>query len=402
MAQALVALKSARVYLGDINGISWPDSILMPMLQEAHGELVQECERFSLSVILNQSAILLVNAGDLTLGANQPATLVEPISIMERIPGSDMESFEPMLRLTFIPLQDQSEELQYWAWLGQVITFLGATQDREILLRYKGSISTPNLLTDPLGFIFAERYIGPRVASIAWDSIGKDGSKFQKLAENQLYKIIQSNVTNDQRPVRRKGYRSSKNLYGPDGGSVIGPNITQQGAASVLWIPTTTPPDGVRTEFFFTNLPKYCSFNGANQFPITGYILTTYSSNIQITGAIGPGYLITTTAGTSTVTFRDVLGNVITPGVTDDIRAAIGQAMLGVPTTWTPTLTPPDGIRTAFNFQGIPSFISFNGLNQFPSSATTTNLGRFSVHFIDIAGNVLTPGATDDIRAEIN
>src|ERR1017187_3421677 len=315
MAQASVALKSARIYLGDINGISWPDSILMPILQEAHGELVQECERFSLSVILNQSAILLVNAGDLTLGANQPATLVEPISIMERIPGSDLESFEPMLRLTFIPLQDQSEELQYWAWLGQIITFLGATQDREILLRYKGSISTPNLLTDPLGFIFAERYIGPRVASIAWDSIGKDGSKFQKLAENNLYKIVQSNVTNDQRPVRRKGYRSPKDT-GPEGARISG-IITVQGP-TVAWLPTTTHPDGIRTMFFFTRFPKYVSWNGLNQFENIGYLLTVFPTASQPVGPLSPGYSMTQSGGIYSVTFLDSNGTALVPGIKDD------------------------------------------------------------------------------------
>jgi hypothetical protein len=123
---------------------------------------------------------------------------------------------------------------------------------------------------------------------------------------------------------------------------------------------------------------------------------------MQITGAIGPGYLVNTVGGISTVTFRDVLGNILTPGITDDIRAAIGQTFLGIPTVWQSTLTLPDGVRTTFDFQGIPNFVSFNGLNQFPSSATTTNLGRFSVKFIDIAGNIITPGVTDDIRTEIN
>lgn len=303
MAQALVALKSARTYLGDTNGISWPDHVLMPMLQEAHGELVQECERFSLSVIMNQSTIITVNAGELTLGTNQPATLVEPITIMERVPGTDTENFQPMLRLTFIPLQDQDQDLKYWAWLGQVITFLGATQSREVLLRYKGSIATPTMLTAPLGFIFAERYIGPRIASIAWDSIGRDGSKFQQLAENNLYKIIQSNVTNDQRPVRRKAYRSSKDFYGPEGVSTpIG--FTGGTTVAAVWVPTSTPPDGIRTGFLFTSLPKWVSWNGINQFS-------------------GAGYTITVSSGGYTITFIDVYGNILTPGVTDDIRAQI-------------------------------------------------------------------------------
>ena len=302
MAQASVALKSAKVYLGDINGITWSDSILMPILQEAHGELVQELERYSLSVILNQTTILYVTAGSTSLGNNQPPTLVEPVSIYERTPGTDMENFEPMIRLTFIPLEDQTEELTYWAWLGQVITFLGATQDREILLRYKGSITTPVLVTDSLGFIFAERFIGPRIASIAYDSIGKDGSKFQQLAENNLYKIVQSNVTNDQRPVRRKAYRSPKNLYGPEGYSVV-QGSSSSGGSALTWVPTFTPPDGIRTSFSFGTMPKFVSLNGLNQF-------------------LNSGYTLAVSGGAYQVTFIDELGNVITPDSTADIREA--------------------------------------------------------------------------------
>jgi hypothetical protein len=220
MSQAITAIRSARIHLNDINGITWSDVVLMPILQEAHAELVQELERFSLPVILNQSSIILVTAGSLNLGVNQPANLVDPISMMERIPGSTLDDFEDMVKVTFLPLENQTQELNYWAWIGENIQFLGALSNREVLLRYQGSVTTPQLTTDPLGFIFAERYIGPRIASIAKFAIGQDGSKLQELAEMQLYKIIQSNVTNDQRPVRRRPYRSFKEFYGPDYGNI--------------------------------------------------------------------------------------------------------------------------------------------------------------------------------------
>ena len=399
MALASVALKSARVFLGDINGITWPDTILLPILQEAHSELVQELEKFSLPIILHQSCIILVPAGARCLGSNQPDTLVEPISIMERIPGTDMEDFELMIRMTFIPTVDLDEDLTYWAWQGQQIKFLGATQDREIILRYKGSVATPQTLNDPLGFTFAERYIGPRIASIAWDSVGKDGKKFQTLAENNLYKIVQSNVTNDQRPVRRKGYRTPKDT-GPEGARISG-IITVQGP-TVTWLPTTTPPDGIRTEFFFTKFPKYVSWNGLNQFAGIGYILTTYASSLFPT-AMSDGYLITFAGGIYTVTFVNNNGTPVAPGPTDDIRADVSNASLGTQTQWLYTTTPPDGIRTGFNFPLKPNYVSWNGLNQFQSVPTSTApYGRFAVTFIDVNGAVLTPTVGDDIREEIN
>jgi hypothetical protein len=400
MALASVALKSARVFLGDINGITWPDTILLPILQEAHSELVQELEKFSLPIILHQSCIILVPAGARCLGSNQPDTLVEPISIMERIPGTDMEDFELMIRMTFIPTVDLDEDLTYWAWQGQQIKFLGATQDREIILRYKGSVATPQTLNDPLGFTFAERYIGPRIASIAWDSVGKDGKKFQTLAENNLYKIVQSNVTNDQRPVRRKGYRTPKDT-GPEGARISG-IITVQGP-TVTWLPTTTPPDGIRTEFFFTKFPKYVSWNGLNQFEGIGYTLNVYPTNAQPVGPLSPGYSMTYGCGVYSITFLNSLNLPIAPVIGDDIRAETGSVELGIPIHWVYTLTPPDGVRTSFDFPAKPNYVSWNGLNQFLAQYLTTQVvGRFSVTFIDNLGNPAVPAADDDIREEIS
>lgn len=68
--------------------------------------------------------------------------------------------------------------------------------------------------------------------------------------------------------------------------------------------PTTTAPDGIRTTFLFAGLPAYIVWNGVDQFLGVGY---------TITGPI---------SGIYTVTLIDYQGNVLTPGSTDDIRAA--------------------------------------------------------------------------------
>ena len=210
MAQAIQALKFARAHLNDVNGITWTDSVLMPLLQIAHSELIQELELHNTGNLKNQSARILVTAGSLNLATNQPANLVNPISMMEGFPGDILDNFIEMEKVTFIPLETQDIWLHEWAWINQIITFLGATTDREIILRYEGVIATPVLATDPLGIIFAENFIGPRIVSLAATSSGRTAPAMDALAANNLYKIIQSVVVNDQRPVRRRGYRSSK------------------------------------------------------------------------------------------------------------------------------------------------------------------------------------------------
>jgi hypothetical protein len=70
----------------------------------------------------------------------------------------------------------------------------------------------------------------------------------------------------------------------------------------VVWIPTTTPPDGVRTQFYFPTLPVFTSWNGLVQFQGFGYTLSIISGNYV-------------------VTFRDASGNVLAPQAGDVIMA---------------------------------------------------------------------------------
>jgi hypothetical protein len=303
MALASVAIRSARIYLNDLAGITWSDSILMPLLQEAHGELQQELDINNSSVIKIQTSPIVVPAGSTDLGSNQPTNIISPISMTEGVVGIDPNFMVSMIKVTFLPSVDPVQELGYWAWLGDVIKFVGATTDRQVVLRYEASIATPQTLNDPLGCIFAERFIGPRIAALAYASIGKNNDKIQEIASENLYKIIKNQVLNDQRPIRHRAFRSKKG-YG------IGPFSTPIGSANtgggtaVQFIDTLTPPDGIRTTFNFSILPKFIVFNGLTQF-------------------LGTGYTLAVVGGFYQVTLIDSSGNVITPQIGDSIAEEI-------------------------------------------------------------------------------
>jgi len=308
MSTAKVAIKSARAYLRDLNGITWTDSILLPFLQEAHGELIQNLELNDIGVIKRTSAVILVPAFASMLPF-QPDDIVEPINMMERRKGGNKDDFIDMHQANFLPEDEPYfDRLRLWVWNAEFIQFVGCTSDREVILRYNGALRAPENLNSQLGFIFAERYLGPRVASLALASIEKDNSFLENIAQTALYKLIQTNVVGDQRPVRRRAYRSRKYFRGFGFGlTVSGPNPTPASNGSIEDMAFTAPsnnPDGVTTNFNFGSLPKFIVYNGLIQFENIGYTV----------GISGSNYV---------VTLKDIAGNTITPEVGDVIREAV-------------------------------------------------------------------------------
>src|SRR5580692_11176677 len=76
--------------------------------------------------------------------------------------------------------------------------------------------------------------------------------------------------------------------------------------------------------------------------------------------------------------------------------------MPGLLPAYTPTLTPPDGTRTTFTFAALPAYVIWNGVDQFQNVGYTITgpvSNIYTVTLIDFNGNILTPSATDDIRA---
>lgn len=215
MATVGDALKSARSFLGDDNALTWSDSVLVPKLAEAHRELVLELELYGIPVTRVTAGPFTVTAGAKDLGLNQPADIVEPTSMLERAVGGAMDDFVSMIELPSVPELTPVSNLIYWAWEQEKIKFVGATQNREVLLKYRKSITAPVLNTAQLGFIFAELFIGPRVASLAVPPGSKEAIAFEAAARNNLEKIIQMNVVGMQSmPRRRLPYRRGRLMRG--------------------------------------------------------------------------------------------------------------------------------------------------------------------------------------------
>mgnify|MGYP001359610761 CR=1 FL=1 len=309
MSQLGQVLNAARSYLNDDAGITWTDAILIPRVQEACRELVMELEVHSIPVILEQSLIIVLpaNTTSMRTAGLLPSDLVLPLTIFERASGASMDAFVRVDKVTFLPITSATTELRVWIWQQDDIKFLGSPSDREIILRYKSSITEPNLSTDSLGIMFAENYLSVRVAAACFEAIGdKRANSLNNRAATNLHNIIRFNVTGGQYPVRRRGYRSPKRSW-PYGERVtvpVGSGGGGGGSAVSTWILPNNLPDGFTSVFSFSSKPKYISFNGLNQFESAGYTVV----------AVGSVW---------NVTFNDIDGNIITPSSNADIRAEI-------------------------------------------------------------------------------
>jgi hypothetical protein len=168
---AEVVLTIARTYLNDDAATLWQDQLLFPKLQQAHREMQQLLKSFAVPVMRTMSPIIevLANATTLTL----PSNVMEPIQLWETSHGGDISTLVPMTEADPLPFLDPNgNSLGYWQWADEIVSFIGCTANRDVVMKYWRQLNIPQLNTDLVGFLNAEMYLGPRTAALAAISTG--------------------------------------------------------------------------------------------------------------------------------------------------------------------------------------------------------------------------------------
>lgn len=171
--QAGEVLAAARTHLNDDEGLLWPDQKLFPKLREAHRALQLVLVQNGVPVINEVSTTFLVPTPmtDITAAAGYPTNILMPIWMKERGAFDPLQVFSDMIEVDFLPSIKPGPVLGYWTWNKQKITTVGATQDRYILLRYRGGIKIPQEVTDTIGPYFGELYLSYKTAALAVGSV---------------------------------------------------------------------------------------------------------------------------------------------------------------------------------------------------------------------------------------
>lgn len=207
MATVNDALVMARSLLLDDAGVNYTDSILMSKLAQAHGELMAKLELNGVPVIREETDRTTIAAGDDLMVL--PNFIVQP-NIMYELPvGAPLSQAIAMEKRDTVPLLEQRETLRYWTWIGGEIRFLGATADRDVILKYVRGFPAPTEVTDNLVFKDSEIFLGPRVAALA--TMGKNSTIFKaaaEMAEANLSLIVRRQVKSDL-PVRRRPFSAT-------------------------------------------------------------------------------------------------------------------------------------------------------------------------------------------------
>lgn len=205
-------LDEAALFLNDPNRTQYTYSVLLPFLKIALQELEDIFIANGVSFVLKESAVIPVLANALTL--TLPSDFLLPIKLEERATGSS-DTFKELLEKEFTPEDVPADELKYWTWdNGQIISFLGATTNRDVNLYYYRALAVVNVPDDAVSINHVKQYLSGRSASIAAFVIGENTTRAQvldALAQTALDRALAiATKRNQGKPVRRKPYGTSR------------------------------------------------------------------------------------------------------------------------------------------------------------------------------------------------
>lgn len=191
--QTSVVLTTARTFLNDDAATNWTDNALMPKLQHAHRELQVKLRRAA-APVMKGSYTETINPGGLVFLA-QPTDIIAPIQLWEKLPADPVQNYQLMTEADPLPNVATTTTLTWWAWVEEIVTFLGSTASRAVKMTYWRRITVPQANTDPVGFIDGELYLAPRTAAIAYGSTGDATSMatLATIADASLDQVILSN-----------------------------------------------------------------------------------------------------------------------------------------------------------------------------------------------------------------
>lgn len=224
MSTAENVLDLTRSMMNDDDQVMWPDYRLLPKLQMAYNDLVNRITLSDHEILFEQSSKITVPANtadgvnvDITALSGYPTNLRVPMTLLERPVGGMDSDYTLMYMRSFLPHISKTNANTYWTWQKNKIIVLGALQDREMLIQYKGTLSQLTDLSSDIVIPGAENFLAFKTAAMALGSLpvaDQRTSRYDEDAEIEALRLMKIVTKQNQaRPARRIGYR--KRWYRP-------------------------------------------------------------------------------------------------------------------------------------------------------------------------------------------
>lgn len=182
---ALVAgeiLSEIKGLMNDPAGSIYPDGALIPLLNKSYRELQIKLGALGISVTRNVVGTSFLLSGIKTLGdgSGLPSDLIYPIELGERRSGSD-DNYTLMHETEWEMDREATDHLEVWTWREESLWFVGATTDRQLLIRYVKSLAPVTDGTSPILINDSQTWLAQRTASMASLLLGHNPSRAEAL-----------------------------------------------------------------------------------------------------------------------------------------------------------------------------------------------------------------------------
>jgi len=220
----------ARSLLNGAQGNLFTDTVLLPYANSAYRKVQRALGNTGAGGFLNDDVLLVVAAvpapdaslqtslTDATAPPNQlPTDLLVPMKLWERPNGSN-DDFVEMVDLTRhggLPSRVQETTLSVWEWRADGMSFLGATQDTQIRLRYLKAYPDLTDATSPVLVRNAQEAIAYATAALAGWARGSPLAEKWDDASDALEDLMVQAVRREQQTARRRRPFSSRRGYTP-------------------------------------------------------------------------------------------------------------------------------------------------------------------------------------------
>lgn len=184
----------------------------VPYLSIALDELKEELEDNNVPVVNKTSGTLVVTTDMIDIGGSSgpalPADFIDLISVYERTSGTT-ENFQEMTKVSFLPkFNTLTASLRYYSWQGNVIRFLGANSNRDVMLEYMADvIGTIVDDTSTISMNRAKSTLIFRTAALCAEFIGENTTRADKLngyAQMALDRLLNRETKGKQSIVTRR------------------------------------------------------------------------------------------------------------------------------------------------------------------------------------------------------